>query len=136
MLFFILTTSLSLSSQTATTSLRGTIKDPSGALVAGANVTLTNNATGQSSTLTTNTAGQYVFSQIPPAKYIITATAAGFGDQRKTAELLVNQPATIDFFLSVQTNTVTVDVSAETQTLNITDASLGNAADNAQIQAL
>ena len=136
MLFFILTTSLSLSSQTATTSLRGTIKDPSGALVAGANVTLTNNATGQSSTSTTNTAGQYVFPQIPPAKYIITATAAGFGDQRKTAELLVNQPATIDFFLSVQTNTVTVDVSAETQTLNITDASLGNAADNAQIQAL
>ena len=57
--------------------------------------------------------------------------AAGFGDQSKTAELLVNQPATIDFTLTIQASTVTVDVSAEAQTLNISDASLGNAINNA-----
>ena len=60
----------------------------------------------------------------------------GFGDQSKSAELLVNQPATVDFTLTVQANTVTVDVSASAQTLNTTDASLGNSADNAEIQAL
>ena len=48
MLFCILsTTSLSLFSQTATTSLRGIIKDPSGALVPGAKITLSNSANGQ-----------------------------------------------------------------------------------------
>ncbi len=66
----------------------------------------------------------------------ISVTASGFGTQTKSAELLVNQPATIDFALSVQASTVTVDVSAVAQTLNTTDASLGNSADNAEIQAL
>ena len=37
---------------------------------------------------------------------------SGFGDQTKIAELLVNQPATIDFTLTVQSSSVTVDVSA------------------------
>jgi hypothetical protein len=136
MLFCILSTSLSLFSQTATTSLRGTIKDPTGALVPGARITLTDNSTGQALTTTANENGQYVFPQIPPAKYTITATATGFGDQKKTAELLVSQPATIDFSLTIQANTVTVDVSGETQTLNTSDASLGNAVNNAEIQAI
>ncbi len=80
--------------------------------------------------------GEYVFVQIPPAKYTIVVTATGFGEQKKTAELLVNQPATIDFALTVQASTVTVDVSAAAQTLNTSDASLGNSVDNATIQAL
>ena len=71
-----------------------------------------------------------------PAKYTIVVNRSGFGNQTKTAELLVNQPATIDFALTVQASTVTVDVSASAQTLNTSDASLGNSADNALIQAL
>jgi hypothetical protein len=78
----------------------------------------------------------YEFPQIFPAKYAITVTAAGFGEQSKTAELLVNQPATVDFTLSVQSSSVTVDVSAAAQTLNTSDASLGSSADSAEIQAL
>src|SRR3954447_13334194 len=78
MLCCILSTSLSLFSQTASTSLRGTIKDPSGALVPGARVTLSNNANGQTLTAEANSAGQYVFPQLPPARYKITATAQGF----------------------------------------------------------
>src|SRR4051812_28625678 len=136
MLFCILTTSLSLFSQTATTSLRGTIKDPSGALVPGAKIALSNSANGQVFAAEANSAGQYVFPQLPPAKYKITATAQGFGSQSKSAELLVNQPATVDFNLTVHTETVTVDVSGTAQTLNTTDATLGDAVDNAQIQAM
>ena len=83
-----------------------------------------------------DSAGSYSFAQIAPAKYTIVVTASGFGDQTKTAELLVNQPATIDFALTVEASTVTVDVSAAAQTLNITDASLGNSTNNAIIQAL
>ncbi len=122
--------------QNATTSLRGDIKDPSGALVSGATVHLTDSATGQSFTTTTKASGQYLFVQIPPAKYNIVVTATGFGKVSKIAELLVNQPATIDFSLPLSTNTEVVEVSAGTQTLNTTDASLGNSTDNVTIQAL
>jgi hypothetical protein len=122
--------------QNATTSLRGVVKDPTGALVAGATITLTDNATGKSLSTTANSSGLYDFPQIFPAKYSIAVTAAGFGEQTKTAELLVNQPANIDFTLTVQASSVTVDVSAAAQTLNVSDASLGNSADSTEIQAI
>jgi hypothetical protein len=123
-------------SQIATTSLRGVIKDPSGAVVPNAKITLTDKATGKMLSAVSGASGYYELVQIPPATYTITVTSEGFGDQSKIAELLVNQPATIDFTLTVQASAVTVDVSASAQTLNTTDASLGNSADNAEIQAL
>jgi Carboxypeptidase regulatory-like domain len=120
----------------ATTSLRGTVKDPSGALVPGATVTITDQSIDKTLTETTNGEGTYQFQQIPPARYLITVTAQGLGTQSKTAELLVNQPATIDFLLSIQANSITVDVSSSAQTLNTTDASIGNSVGNDTIQAL
>jgi Carboxypeptidase regulatory-like domain len=122
--------------QSPNTSLRGTIKDPSGALVPGATITLVNAANGQTLSATADSTGNYAFPQIPPATYTITVTATGFGAQSKKATLLVSQPATVNFTLSVQTNSVTVDVSATTETLNTTDASLGNAVGNTTVQAL
>jgi hypothetical protein len=122
--------------QIATTSLRGVVKDPSGAVVPGAKVTLTNAATGQILSGASNNAGEYSFTQIPPAHYTIDVTAPGFGDQKKTAELIVDQPATIDFTMTVQSAATVVNVSAEAQTLNTTDASLGGSMNNTLIQAL
>jgi hypothetical protein len=136
MLFCILSITSLAFSQNASTSLRGVVKDQSGALVPGAKVTLADNANGQSFVASANTAGFYEFAQIPPAKYAITVTAAGFGVETETAELLVSQPATLNFTLGVQANTVTVDVSAAAQTLNLTDATIGNSVDNSMIQAL
>ena len=123
-------------SQNANTSLRGVVKDPSGAVVPGAKISLTDPATGQKFETTSNAAGDYVFAQIPPAKYTVTVSAPGFAEQTKTAELLVNQPATIDFTVTVQASTEVVNVSAEAQTLNTADASLGNSMNNSLIQAL
>lgn len=122
--------------QSASTSLRGTVKDPSGALVPNATVTITDKEVNKTFTATTNGEGIYQFTQITPAHYLITVTAQGLGAESKTAELLVNQPATIDFKLTVQANTVTVDVSASAQTLNTTDASEGGSMGNEMIQAL
>jgi len=136
MLCCILSAAALLSAQTANTSLRGVVKDPNGALVPGAKIALTNKANGQATSAIANSAGEYFFTQVSPAKYTITVTASGFGDQSKTAELLVSQPATVDFTLTVQSSTVTVDVSGIAQTLNTTDASLGNSANNELIQAL
>jgi hypothetical protein len=118
------------------TSVRGSVKDPSGALVPGATIALKNNLNGAVTSAVTNAAGLYSFLQIPPSKYTLTVSAAGFGEQSKSAELLVNQPATIDFTLSVQASAVTVDVSATAQTLNTADATIGNAVNNDMIQAI
>ena len=136
MLFCILVPCTLVFGQSATTSLRGVITDPSGALVPGATITLSDQSVGKTLTATAGGNGQYQFPQLPPAKYLITVTASGFGASSKTAELLVNQPATIDFKLSLQANAVTVDVSAAAQTLNTTDATLGDSVGNETIQSL
>jgi len=112
------------------------VKDSTGALVPGATVVLSNKATGQNFSTNSSSNGEFQLSQIPPAKYTITAVAPGFGSQVKFAELLVNQPATINFALSPQATNEIINVSGEAQTLNITDASLGGSANNAEIQAL
>lgn len=122
--------------QLATTSLRGVVKDPSGALIPNATVTITDKSVDKTLTAQTNASGGYEFLQIAPAHYLITVTAQGLGAQSKTAELLVNQPATINFTLTIQASSVTVDVSASAQTLNTTDASMGNSVGNEMIQSL
>ncbi len=122
--------------QQATTSLTGVVTDPSGGVLPGAAVTITRQATGQTLTTTTNARGEYQFSQLTPGTWTITISATGFANQTKVAALLVSKPATIPFTMSVQAITQTVNVSAETETLNTTDASLGNAINNRTIQSL
>ncbi len=122
--------------QNATTSLRGVIKDPTGAVVPGATISLFDSADGQTIKTTSKSSGDYQLQQIPPATYTITVVAPGFGSQTKKAELLVNQPATIDFALAIKESDEIVNVSGDAQTLNTTDASLGSSTDNAIIQAL
>ncbi len=122
--------------QNATTSLRGVVRDPSGAVVPNATVELLNNASGQTLTVTSKASGEYQLQQLQPATYDITVALPGFGSQTKHAELLVNQPATIDFTLTLQASNEVVNVTAAAQTLNQTDASIGNSTNNATIQAL
>jgi hypothetical protein len=126
----------SLNAQTATTALRGSVTDPSGAVVAGAVIDLESSATGQQTTRRTDGRGEYVFSPIDPGEYLIKVVAAGFADQSKQAEILVNQPATINFALGIKASATTVDVSGTAQTLNVTDATIGNAVGNQTIEAL
>jgi hypothetical protein len=126
----------SAAAQNATTSLRGVVKDPSGAVVPTATVTLTSKASGQKVTTQAKSGGEYQLLQLTPASYLISVTAPGFGTVTKTAELLVNQPATVNFTLTVQGTNEVVDVSLDAQTLNFTDASLGDAKSNEMIQSL
>lgn len=80
--------------------------------------------------------GEYVFSPLAPGRYSIAVTAEGFVEQTKQAELLVDQPANINFSLDVHGTSIDIDVSAEVQTLNVTDATLGNAVNNNTIESL
>jgi hypothetical protein len=122
--------------QIATTSLRGVIKDPSGAVIPGAKITISNAANGQRFIATSDASGSYLFTTIPPASYTITVQANGFGNQSKIAQLLVNQPATVNFSMTLKAVSQVVNVSAAAQTLNTTDASLGSSMGNTLIQAL
>ena len=122
--------------QTATTSLRGVVTDPTGAVIPSVAVTVAETSIGFTQTHQTNEKGEYSFQQIPPGTYVITANGSGFSPQSKQADLLVNQPATINFKLTVQVSATTVDVSGEAETLNTADASIGNSVNNTTIQAL
>src|ERR1700679_2265017 len=76
----------------------------------------------------------FVFGQTP-ATYKISVAAAGFGTQTKDIELLVSQPSTINFKLMVGSTAETVEVTAS-NTINFSDATIGNAISSQQIEAM
>ena len=61
-----------------TASITGTVTDPSGAAVPGAQVTVNNAANGISHDATTNGSGDFLFAALPIGSYDITVTATGF----------------------------------------------------------
>jgi hypothetical protein len=67
-----------VAAQETTGSLRGTVVDPNGAVVAGGNVTLTNIATGSSQTKQTSGDGNFEFAKLAPGEYTVTVEATGF----------------------------------------------------------
>lgn len=130
----IITFTYAASAQNATTSVRGLVTDPTGAVVPGATVTLIDDANKQTITQKAGKSGEYSFPQLTPAHYTITVTSSGFGTLSQHTELLVNQPATLNFSLPLGGASETVEVT-DAATLNFTDATLGNAVSNSQIQA-
>lgn len=136
MLACVLSLSVMAFAQTATTSLRGVITDPSGALVPGAKVQLTDIGTGTSYHVASDGSGFYVFPVVTPAPYRVTVSAQGFATVESTITLLVNQPATLNFKLTVSSATLTVKVNSAAEVLNMTDATEGNAVGNTVIESL
>jgi len=65
-------------SQLSSASVTGVVRDPSGSLVAGVKLALTNLDTTVKHTAESNSAGNYVFLSIPPGNYSLEATAPGF----------------------------------------------------------
>ncbi len=121
----------------ATTSIRGTVTDPSNAAMPNATVTLTNTDTNLQRTATTDQEGSYVFSQVPPGHYSVLVEAAGFSKySQKGIELLVNSPATLNISMKVGAATQTVTVTEQAPLLNTTDASVGNTMNGSSIQNL
>jgi Carboxypeptidase regulatory-like domain len=123
--------------QVGTTSLRGTIMDKSGAVVAGATVNLTDTQLGVHRTTVSSSAGGYEFLSLQPGTYLLKVEAAGFrGYDQRGIQLLVNNPTTLNVTLEVGSRTETVEVSALGETINTTDASLGVAFGENQVKQL
>src|SRR6266496_3207479 len=124
-------------SQSATSSLRGTVTDPKGAVVANASVTLSNAEKGFSRNTKTANDGVYQFLEVPPASYTLTVDSAGFNTRKQdNVTLQVSLPAPLDLQLSVKGATEVVEVSGAAPLVNTTDASQGNVIDSAQLEAL
>src|SRR6202167_6782534 len=73
------------SAQVSTASINGVIRDPSGAVIPGASIVLTNVDTSVERTSTTNEAGAYGFVSIPPGNYTIEGSAKGFSSPKVVA---------------------------------------------------
>jgi hypothetical protein len=137
-LFALLFVSLAVTghAQTATTSLRGTVTDSTGAVISDVAVTVAESSIGFTQTHQTNEKGEYSFQQIPPGSYQVKISAPGFNERKERAQLLVNQPATINIMLTVGSSSTTVEVISDTTALNATDATIGTPFNQNEIQSL
>jgi hypothetical protein len=112
--------------QTGRANLNGNVTDSTGALVAGANVTMTNNATGVATATLTNGSGVYNIIQIVPGSYTVTAGKKGFTTQvQNDFTLVAEQVASLNFSLMPGAETQSITVNAQGQLLNTEDAELG-----------
>jgi hypothetical protein len=126
-----------LFAQTGTTSVRGVVLDKSGAAVVGARVVVENAGQALQRETRTDDSGEYKFLGLPPGTYSLTVEKEGFRKfELSGLDLLVNLPATRDVTLGVGAVAEKVEVSAQAETLNTTDASLGVAFNENQVKQL
>ena len=123
--------------QTGTSSVRGIVLDRSGAAVAGAKVTVSNNGQALQRETQTDDSGEYRFLALPPGTYTLTVEKAGFRKFQQTdLSLPVNVAVTSNVKMDVGSTSEKVEVSAQSETVNTTDASLGNAFSEVQVKEL
>jgi hypothetical protein len=121
----------------ATTSVRGSVTDPGGSAIVGANVVLANSESKTKRTATTGGQGEYQFLFVPPGTYTLTVRAAGFRNyEQKGLTLLVNTPATANVQLKVGAAAEVVTVTSEIPAIDLVDASLGNTFDERQVRQI
>ncbi len=103
--------------QSATATLSGVVTDPNGALLPGAQVTATQKATGVERSTTTDDAGLYVITNLPPGEYEVKIQAKGFAAKvsQSLIMLQVGQSIKLDATLEIdpKLENVTVDLVAE-----------------------
>ena len=81
--------------------ITGTVSDPSGAVIAGAKVTVTELSTSIVRTDTTNSSGQFNFPSLPPSTYKVSVEAAGFKKYVQNLILLADQIRDMDVQMEV-----------------------------------
>ena len=133
----LLVTASFIAAQTSSSSLQGSVTDPSGSAIGGASVMLSSNESKLERTMATGTQGEYRFFALSPGAYSLTVTAKGFSRYEQTdLELLVNTPATVNVRLKVGSVNESVTVSGEAPALNMVDASIGNPFSETQVKQI
>jgi hypothetical protein len=104
----------------------GRVADPSGAVLANVKVSLTNEATGVSRSVQTNSSGDYVFLEVVPGNYDVSFEQAGFKQSlRKGVTVEVNGVVTLNQTMQIGEQKETVEVSSEAPLVDTTTTQLG-----------
>src|SRR2546427_7835024 len=134
--FMSLASSGALFAQSDLGRISGFIKDPSGATIANAKVTIRNN-TGIERQTTTNDSGYYVVTNVPPGLYTMIAEATGFQRYESSNNKLdPSADLVIDATLTVGTASQTVEVSASAVQLQTESAAVQKLVTRGQIDML
>lgn len=116
--------------QSDTARLVGTVTDPTGAVVSGATITVTNLGTQRADSTQSDNAGNYVIPALPPGNYHVQVTQTGFQTLEQDITLQTSQVATLNPALVIGQAATKVEVTSdvpivETNTSNISDVVLG-----------
>jgi outer membrane receptor protein involved in Fe transport len=111
-LFFMLAAVTSAFGQSQNGSISGTVTDQSGAVVADAQVTVTNLATGAVRVTTATSTGTYTVQGLAPQDYKVSVSASGFGTTASTLNVSVGSANTVNIKLAVKSTVVEVEVAA------------------------
>jgi len=118
-------------------SVTGKVTDNTGAVLPGATITLTNEATGVNQTATANPSGDYVFQLLNPGSYKLSVDAKGFKAATVTHVVVdVNQNREQNFALNVGSTSETIEVTAGVQQLQTETGSMGLIVEEKSIQEL
>ncbi|MBX3294284.1 MAG: carboxypeptidase regulatory-like domain-containing protein [Acidobacteria bacterium] len=126
------------SAQGTTTRFTGTVTDASGAAVAGATVTLTNESTNISLSTTTSASGGYVFDLIQPGTYTISVEREGFKRYvSRNNSAFINQPASVNVALEVGDVSAVVSVEATAEQVQTsTSGNVGSTIEQRTLESL
>jgi hypothetical protein len=118
------------------TSIQGTVADPTGALVPGATLTLTNKSTNETVVRTSNSAGIFNFNALPADHFTLVVTREGFKKKvLDDLQLIPEQPNALNVVLQIGSDSETVTVNASTQpVLDTETADTGTTISENQIQ--
>ncbi|MBI4909887.1 MAG: TonB-dependent receptor [Acidobacteria bacterium] len=115
----------------------GKATDPSGAVIAGANVRATNNATNATVESVTNSTGAFDMPYLLPGVYTITVEMRGFKKSvREEVQLRIGDRMTLDFVLALGDVTESVKVTSETPLLEAASADMGLVMEQRRVQEL
>lgn len=110
------------------------MNDPTGAVIPGVEVTVTNAATGATRLVVTNETGTYFVSQLPPGTYDVSASLPGFRTQLMSGvSLPLGETVIVNLALEVGAITDVVGVIASVDAVNTVDAKLGVGFDTRKI---
>ena len=108
-----------VSAQSVSGNIAGTVVDKAGASIPKATVTAVNTATGLSKTLEANEAGEFLFVDLPPGNYNVTAVAGGFAKGTiSNFPVQLNRTNSIRVVLDVASQNVTVEVNGAAPPIN------------------
>lgn len=120
--------------QTVNGAFHGTVTDTSGAVIPGAKVVVKNLTNGQVRQALTNSVGFYTITQLPPGRYSVTVSKAGFATvEQASVELLVNQDLEANYTLRLGQVTQQVQVTAAPPMLNTASATIGQVIGSRQV---